>query len=280
MRMRIERISAVLLFICIVTLFSGCFSTFKQAKLKKIEGDIKCEFRVGKSAGTLSTMMPVDTDVVFDKEEFVELYNEAGQYNPFSLKYNLEKCDLRIAPGDPEIEKMLNSEVSIGAVYDGKTRKVSVFEYDSELYFFVLCMGSKSEPDDRGYYYMEVPDDMADYWKPIIDEVREDADKEHKEKYGSFTMFTTYSYDRKYYSEVIKSGDDYMLSIGTGDDYMPIYATGAGPQSDFRGMCWENDNYNLWIQTVDGVICYSMEDEVWTVNEDAVKPDYIIEKEE
>ena len=113
MRMRIGRLSAVLLFICIGTMFSGCLSTLSQPKLKRIDGDIKCEFRVGKSAGTLNTVMPVDTDVVFDKDKFIELYTEGTQYNPFYLKNHTDTCDLRIAPGNPEIEKMLfNSTAS------------------------------------------------------------------------------------------------------------------------------------------------------------------------
>lgn len=280
MRSKVVRTISYVLLICTVFAFSGCSLSSSRQRLSDIKGDYKCEFRVGKSAGTLSTMVPVETDVVFDEDMFIELYNEGTQYNPFYLKYHVNKCDLRIAPGVPEIEEMLNSEINISAVSDDDKRSVSVFEYDSELYFFVLCMGKKSEPDEQGYYYMEVPEELADYWKPLLKEVREDAEEEHRRKYGSFTMFTTFSFDRSYYAEVIKSGDDYMLSIGTGADYMPMFAAKAGPQTDFRGMCWENDSNNLWIQTVDGVICYSLIDGQWAVNEDAVKPDYILEREE
>lgn len=282
MRKKIVKIVSVILLTGCVSMLSGCFSTFKETKLKRIKGDIKCEFRVGKNAGTLSTVDPVDTDVVFDKDEFVDLYNEDIQYNPLSLKYHLEKFDLRIEPGDEDLKDVMESEVSIGAVYDGQTRKVSVYEYDSKLYFFVLCMGSRSEPGEEGYYYMEVPEDMAEYWEPLIEEVREDAEKEHKEKYGSFTKFKSYSYDDYYYVDILGGGggDNYMISVGTAYDNMPICSIDVIPKDEFRGFCWENDNYNLWIQTVDGVVCYSMEDDEWSINEDAVKPDYIIEKED
>ena len=43
--------------------------------------------------------------------------------------------------------------------------------------------------------------------------------------------------------------------------------------------CWENDSYNIWVQSGDlGVLCYRMSDEVWTLDYDAVRPDYIISR--
>lgn len=45
---------------------------------------------------------------------------------------------------------------------------------------------------------------------------------------------------------------------------------------DFWGICFEADNYNLWVKSGDvGILCYEYDGETWQYNPDAVMPDYI-----
>ena len=49
---------------------------------------------------------------------------------------------------------------------------------------------------------------------------------------------------------------------------------------DFWGICWERDNYNIWVQSGDtGCHCYRYEDGVWERDWfDTERPDYIISR--
>jgi hypothetical protein len=138
-------------------------------------------------------------------------------------------------------------------------------------------MGSRSKDEEIGYYYMELPEDMQEYWRPILEKVRED-DRAAKEKdYGSFTVERTYTHDKKYYAEcTVQNSGMVLIAISTNSNirvstFRPCRA------SDFWGISWEYDNYNLWIQSSDvGYICYSFNGTEWELNKEAVKPDYLI----
>jgi len=162
-------LSAALILILSVCLMTGCFVVLPKETLKEINGDIKCEFRTGENAKYSDKV--IDTDVVFDKDEFVKLYNESNSYDPNHLKYHLDKCDLKINAGEQpdEWKEIFGSEFNIKAVYGDGSRWVSIYRYDSKLYFFVLCMGGKSEPEEIGYYYMELSAEADSYWRPIIE---------------------------------------------------------------------------------------------------------------
>lgn len=105
------------------------------------------------------------------------------------------------------------------------------------------------------------------------------------ELWGSFTPDKTYSYDEKYYAlqKVEKNflyGFDYIkVSIyETGTDAL-ISSFYPARSFDFWGICWENDTYNIWIQSGDiGVYCYKCENTQWEINYSAKRPDYIISK--
>ena len=93
-------------------------------------------------------------------------------------------------------------------------------------------------------------------------------------KFGSFTRDKTYSYDGKYY--VAKFDPSFHeIDIYSSNGYVDaIILPNPG---DYYGVCWEKDSYNLWIQEENGdILCYNMADEKWFLNENAVKPDYII----
>ena len=246
--------------------------------MDRIKGDIECEFRVGKDAKTHARA--IDTDVVFDKDKFVDLFNEESQYDPVNLKYHTDNCNLKVnAQDEPEKwEEIFNSEINIKVLYDRQSRNVSVYEYNSKLYFFVLSMGGNSKPEEQGSYFMKLSKEMTEYWKPILKQVREDAAEYQLKEYGSFTAQRAYSYDRAYSAAVIESGDNVMIMIYDKDHYAVSSFTPCR-KSDFWGICWEKDNYNIWIQSGDiGVVCYSKKGDKWVLNSDAVRPDYIVSK--
>ena len=48
---------------------------------------------------------------------------------------------------------------------------------------------------------------------------------------------------------------------------------------DFWGICWENDTYNIWIQSADiGIYCYKYEDDQWQKDASAERLEYIVSK--
>ena len=160
----------------LISLMTGCFVKLPKETISTIDGDIQCEFRVGQNARFIGPA--VETDAVFDKEQFIKLFNEDGQYDPLYLKYHLDECDLKInADEQPEEwDKIFNSEINIKAIFGEDSRSVSVHWYDTKLYFFVLCMGSKSKPEEIGYYYIELSQEMDEYWRPIIERVVKEAE--------------------------------------------------------------------------------------------------------
>ena len=273
--------------LCSCFIFSACsyegisFSS-SEFKIDKIEGDIVCEFRIGKDAQF--SEKKVFTDTVFDKDEFIRLFNLRESYTGNHLKYNLDECTLKIDPRveRQELEKIDKSEINIsiqGENVDEKKNSVSVYEYNSKMYFFVLCMGSKSKDDQIGYYFMELPEDMQEYWCPIFQKVREDDKANKEKKLGSFVLERTYSHDKNYYAEC-RINNDGAVIIEVYERYHHVISSFSPcGKEDFWGISWEYDNYNLWVQTDDsGIICYSCNDEKWERNNEAVKPGYLIER--
>ena len=99
-------------------------------------------------------------------------------------------------------------------------------------------------------------------------------------EYGSFTIEKTSSYDGKYYAYMTQHDQMIVVNIYSEDDN-EVFTFEPCRKSDFWGVCWENDSYNLWVQSGDiGIICYTESDEVWSVDDSAVRPDYIISKYE
>ncbi len=104
-------------------------------------------------------------------------------------------------------------------------------------------------------------------------------------QWGSFTSENAYSYDKKYVAEqTITMEEDTQVSyirvsIKDTEHENEVFHFTPARASDFWGVCWESDSYNIWIQSGDtGVICYRYEDETWTPDETAVRPDDIVSK--
>lgn len=101
--------------------------------------------------------------------------------------------------------------------------------------------------------------------------------------WGSFTSDKTYSYDKVYYAEqkVEKLTDVSQITVyiykADGDE--EVFSFSPARASDFWGICWENDSYNIWNQSADiGVICWRYNGVNWEEDKTATRPDYIISK--
>lgn len=103
------------------------------------------------------------------------------------------------------------------------------------------------------------------------------------ENWGSFTADKAYSYDGKYYAtqSVVESEETQMVKVTVclTDTDEVISEFEPARARDFWGICWEEDTYNIWIQSGDtGTLCYAHHDGVWTLDESAERPSYVISK--
>lgn len=103
------------------------------------------------------------------------------------------------------------------------------------------------------------------------------------EKTDSFTTDKTFSYDKKYYAlqnvEETESGRSIKVTVYSTDMNKAVAEFTPARASDFWGICWESDTYNIWIQSGDaGVLCYACQGEEWTFEGSAERPSYIISK--
>lgn len=104
-----------------------------------------------------------------------------------------------------------------------------------------------------------------------------------QEDWGSFTPDITYSYDNKYYAvQKVEKGEPFdMIKVSIYLTETKEYVSEFYPARawDFWGICWENDTYNIWIQSSDiGIFCYRYDGKEWILDRDAVRPDSIISK--
>lgn len=165
-----------LLFIALALLLAllpGCRVNVVQDDyaLDRIDGEISCEYRIGEEAKYAEEC--VESDVEFEKERFVELFQEYAAYDPLTGSKDPLNCDLKIVIDEQpeEWQKMRESEFNVKAVFDSGQRDVSIFRYEGRLYFYVLSMGERSEPGEEGEYFVELPAEMSKYWAEIIEAV-------------------------------------------------------------------------------------------------------------
>ncbi len=161
----------VKIFISIILVFSlpGCGIVLNKEKLNDLADGYVCEYRYGENA-RYSTEL-VDIDFEFDKQMFIDLYNDKAQYDPVYLRRHIEECDLKLERNGEEVDKILKTEISIRAAYEDTYEEVTVYEYNDDLYFYVLTMGGRTEKDKEGKYFMRVSDNLQEYWKQLTNQI-------------------------------------------------------------------------------------------------------------
>lgn len=83
------------------------------------------------------------------------------------------------------------------------------------------------------------------------------------------------SYDGKYTVSLASEDKEVLITVMSESDEVFVFS--AGKESEFRGICWDKNSYDLWLQYQDGdLICYHMTDETWKAANGAEKPDYIV----
>ena len=102
------------------------------------------------------------------------------------------------------------------------------------------------------------------------------------QEWGSFSPNKTTSYDNKYYAlQTVNDNDYIVVTVYETETDEEVYSFSPARALDFWGICWENDTYNIWVQSSDiGDYCYKYANSTWTLDEDAEMPDYIITRHE
>ena len=91
--------------------------------------------------------------------------------------------------------------------------------------------------------------------------------------WGSFTAEKTESYDQKYYALQKYADNSVVVTVYDTATNAEIYSFSPARASDFWGICWEKNSYNIWIQSGDiGILCYRYENGSWTLDKQAERP--------
>lgn len=103
------------------------------------------------------------------------------------------------------------------------------------------------------------------------------------ENWGSFTAEKAYSCDGAFYAvqstEEQNSIEYAVVSIYATENNERLFSFAPARASDFWGVCWEQDTYDLWIQSGDiGVLCYQYNDSRWSMVQSKIRPDNIVSK--
>lgn len=88
-------------------------------------------------------------------------------------------------------------------------------------------------------------------------------------------LYDSDSFDGKYTAKITTEDREVSITVLSGSD--EVFKIEAGKESDFRGLCWDKNSYDLWLQYQDGkLVCYHMADETWKAADGVEKPDYIV----
>lgn len=97
--------------------------------------------------------------------------------------------------------------------------------------------------------------------------------------WGSFSSGKTESYDQKYYALQTVENNTVVVTVFDQRTDTDVFSFSPARSRDFWGICWENDTYNIWIQSGDvGVLCYRCTNGQWLLDGNAVRPTYIKSK--
>lgn len=164
-----KKIIEIIISIILVFSLTGCGIVLEKEKISDLDDGYVCEYRYGENA-RYSTKL-VDIDFEFDKQMFIDLYNEKAQYDSVYLRNHIEECDLKLERISEDVNKILKTEISIRAAYPDTYKEVTVYEYNGDLYFYVLTMGGRTEKDKEGKYFMRVSDNLQEYWKQLTNQI-------------------------------------------------------------------------------------------------------------
>ena len=88
------------------------------------------------------------------------------------------------------------------------------------------------------------------FWPEGFEELKSTLDEIVQARvYGSFTVDKTYSYDGAYYALITEEDKLIVITIYSSDED-EVYSFKPCGKKGFWGICWDNDNYDLWIQIV------------------------------
>ena len=151
---------------------------------------------------------------------------------------------------------------------------------DGRLYLSGVRGDAKGKEYVGIYYIMyKVGDEFIEFGEQPPSEVYNGKKVSGVDDYGSFTKKKTRSFDGEYFAKCFDSDNGnkkIKIFSMTGEEVASFTPCRA---RDFWGICWANDSYDLWVQSGDiGVVCYSKVGDEWVLNEDAVRPDYIISR--
>ena len=180
-----KRPAVAAILIAVVLALSGCGVMVVQDEysLDRIDGDIICEYRTGENAKWADEC--VDSDVTFDKDMFLKLFQEYNQYDTITgSKDPLKNYDLKINTEEQpeEWKTIFGSEFNVRAVFGDDYRDVSIYRYNGKLYFYVLSMGGRTMPEKKGQYFVELSEEMSSYWGNIIEEVEADSETAQRQE--------------------------------------------------------------------------------------------------
>lgn len=114
-----------------------------------------------------------------------------------------------------------------------------------------------------------------------------DDSVELEDDYGSFTPEDVSSYDGRLTAcqrvegvSLNRMTRQVIVDIKDNETGETVGSFSPARAWDFWGICWERDNYNIWIQSGDiGCYCYRYENGIWECDWfDTERPDYIISK--
>ena len=94
-----------------------------------------------------------------------KLLTTATSFSPLKIKRNLDKCDLKLKT--PELQ----NDYYVQGISDDKlfvTQRVELYMHEGNLYYFVLSMGGRKQPESEGYYYIKLDNELNEFLLKII----------------------------------------------------------------------------------------------------------------
>ena len=113
------------------------------------------------------------TGVEVDYADFEELVETFESFDPIYLKKHTEECDLKLENEEFDVDRCYYiQEISNDGLLH--SRRVDLYYYDGELYYYVLSMGGATDKELEGHYYMKLSDHMNEVFLPIFQEGEEE----------------------------------------------------------------------------------------------------------